>query len=130
MHTTTEVTTTTRTRKPRSPRFVEKIAMVCHEANRAWCIANGDSSQPLWTEAPDWQRDSALIGVRGVLAGNTPEQSHESWLAVKRADGWRHGPVKCPETKQHPCMVPYDELPPEQQAKDHLFVAVVNALAA
>ena len=28
------------------------IAMICHEANRAYCAANGDESQPSWNEAP------------------------------------------------------------------------------
>lgn len=108
---------------------VEQIARVCHEANRAWCAANGDLSQLSWEEAPAWQRDSAILGTVGALAGNTPEQSHESWLAEKRRTGWVFGPVKDPDAKTHPCMVTYDELPPEQRVKDHLFVAVVNALA-
>lgn len=108
---------------------VEQIARVCHEANRAWCEANGDLSQPSWDEAPDWQRKSALIGVQGAIDGNTPEQSHESWLAVKAADGWTYGEIKDPEARTHPCFVPYDQLPPTQRAKDHLFIVVVRALA-
>lgn len=108
---------------------VEAIASVCHEANRAWCEANGDHSQPPWDDAPDWQRSSATKGVLGALDGNTPEQSHEGWLAEKERTGWRYGEVKDPEAKTHPCFVPYDELPPTQRVKDHLFVAVVRALA-
>lgn len=105
----------------------DACARAAHEANRAWCIAHGDDSQPAYTLAPDWQRLSARAGVQGVLDGNTPEQSHEGWLAMKRADGWKFGKVKDPEKKQHPCMVPYAELPPEQRAKDHIFVAIVQA---
>jgi hypothetical protein len=40
-----------------------------------------------------------------------------------------YGEVKDAEKKTHPCIVPYKDLPPEQQAKDHLFKAVVSALA-
>ena len=104
------------------------IARVCHEANRAWCFSHGDLSQPPWDEAPAWQRESAALGVRGAIAGNTPEQSHESWTAHKIETGWLWGPEKDPEKKTHPCLVPYDELPPEQKAKDALFVAIVRAL--
>lgn len=108
---------------------IETIARACHEANRAWCEAHGDLSQPVWTEAPDWQRDSALEGVHGVLSGNTPAQSHEGWLQHKIAAGWAWGAVKDPERKLHPCMVGYEDLPPMQKTKDALFVAVVRALA-
>jgi hypothetical protein len=72
---------------------------------------------------------SALRGVEGVLAGNGPEQSHESWLAEKKADGWRYGPIKDPAAKTHPCFVPYAELPPEQKGKDAIFVGVVREVA-
>jgi hypothetical protein len=106
------------------------IAAVAHDANRRWCLANGDTSQPLWEDAPDWQRASALDGVRKIAAGEVtrPEQSHESWLAHKSADGWVYGPEKDPVAKQHPCMVPYADLPPEQRAKDALYFGIVTAL--
>lgn len=103
-------------------------AQVAHEANRAWCQSIGDHTQPEWALAPQWQRDSAINGVKGVIGGNTPEQSHESWLAEKAATGWKYGPVKDAERKEHPCFVPYSELPPEQKAKDALFVGVVRAV--
>lgn len=107
---------------------VAAIACVAHEVNRAYCASLGDHSQPAWKDAPKWQQDSAIAGVLAHFEkALTPRESHESWLAVKRADGWTYGPVKDPERKQHPCFVPYDELPPEQQAKDMLFAAVVHA---
>lgn len=112
-----------------NPKIVEACARAAHEANRVYCIAIGDVSQVTWEEAPQWQRDSATSGVRGALSGNTPEQSHESWLEDKRASGWKYGPVKDPDKKEHPCFVPYADLSYEQRAKDHLFVAVVSAMA-
>ncbi len=110
---------------------LEQIAQVAHEVNRAYCQALGDDSQPAWEDAPQWQRDSALLGVKlhteNPDAG--PQASHESWMAQKTADGWVYGEKKDPEKKQHPCMVSFDELPPEQQAKDFIFRGVVHALA-
>jgi hypothetical protein len=111
-----------------SPR-VWDIARVCHEANRAYCATIGDHSQKPWLECPDWQRDSAVKGVQFHLSGErTPEESHESWLAVKIATGWKYGAVKDEEKKEHPCCVPYAELPEAQKKKDALFTAVVAAL--
>ena len=109
---------------------VEDIAAVTHEANRALCETHGDFSQPMWGSAPEWQRESALKGVEFHLANPdaTEAASHEEWMRHKEAEGWTYGPVKDPEKKQHPCMVPHHELPPEQQAKDRLFKAIVNAL--
>lgn len=109
----------------------EDIAQICHEANRTYCRTLDDGSQPTWKNAPDWQKESAIMGVLFHLehphAG--PEQSHNAWLAEKEGAGWKHGPVKDPEKKEHPCCVPYEELPPEQQFKDTLFVSIVDACA-
>lgn len=110
---------------------VEQIARACHEENRSYCVSIGDDPQPAWEDAPDWQKDSAIKGVIAHLAvpgGLDPRQSHESWLAEKRATGWVYGPVKNPETKEHPCMVEYDQLPEEQQRKDAIFGATVERL--
>lgn len=107
-----------------------QIAEVCHEANRTYCRLLGDNSQLPWAEAPEWQRTSAVKGVEFRLANPTApaSASHESWLEEKRATGWKFGAVKDAEKKEHPCFVPYNELPLEQRAKDALFVGVCDAL--
>lgn len=107
------------------------VAMMCHEANRNLCIALGDFSQKPWEDAPQWQQDSAFNGV--IFNLNNPDApasaSHDSWLEEKRVNGWSWGLEKDAELKTHPCFVPYEELPKEQQAKDHLFKAIVAAMA-
>lgn len=108
---------------------IDRIARVCHEVNRAYCEAMGDHSQLTWELAPHWQRESARMGVDLHLSGNFgPETSHQAWLMQKAREGWGYGPVKNPDTKEHPCMLPFEDLPREQQAKDYLFRAVVHAL--
>jgi len=110
---------------------ISLIAKVCHDANRSWCMANDDYSQPTWGDALDWQVNSAIDGVEHALKypDATPEESHQNWMADKIADGWVYGPAKDPEKKTHPCMVPYNKLPEFQRKKDALFLAVVRALA-
>lgn len=104
------------------------IAKICHEVNRVYCKSLGDNSQVPWDEAPDWQIESAVNGVVYHLQDDrTPEESHISWLAEKESTGWKYGPVKDVEKKEHPCCVPYDQLPKEQKLKDELFTAIVNA---
>ncbi|MFD5208394.1 MULTISPECIES: RyR domain-containing protein [Streptomyces griseus group] len=108
---------------------IADIARVCHDANRAWQIATGDPAvSPPWDEAPEWQRESAIDGVRQAQNGATAEQLHQSWCDFKTADGWVHGPAKDEAEKTHPCLVPYSELPAEQLRKDDLFAAIVAAL--
>jgi len=114
---------------PDAPALIEACARAAHEVNRVYCMALGDGSQVPWEHAPEWQQTSARKGVVGALQGNTPEQSHESWLEEKRATGWKYGPTKDAEKKEHPCFVPYAQLPPEQRAKDALFVTTVRAVA-
>jgi hypothetical protein len=107
----------------------EQIARVCHEVNRAYCESLGDMSQPVWEGAPQWQKDSAMLGVKLHSENNVgPQASHESWMAQKVAEGWVYGPVKDPEAKTHHCIVPFELLPQAQQAKDFIFRAVVHAL--
>jgi hypothetical protein len=110
---------------------VEDIARVAHEVNRAYCASIGDHSQPSWEDAPEWQRKSAITGVKYTLDNPDaePSDSHRSWLAEKVRDGWSYGPVKDPVAKTHPCFVAYDLLPQEQRSKDYLFQAVVRSLA-
>jgi hypothetical protein len=109
-----------------------QIARVCHDANRAYCDSIGDFSQLPWGLAEVWQRNSAISGVAfhlGLLVAGTdpkPSASHENWMREKLADGWQYGPVKDTVAKTHPCIVPFDGLPKEQQFKDVLFAGIVR----
>lgn len=110
----------------------QQIARVVHEANRAVQVEQADSTIPVsssWDETDVETQHSAIDGVDGVLAGNTPEQSHENWMKFKIDHGWALGPIKNENTKQHPLLVPYAELPAHQKVKDALFVAIVKALS-
>ena len=115
---------------------IEQVAKVCHEANRAYCETLGDASQPSWESAPEWQKDSARNGVKfhfaqlATGAEPSPSASHDSWLEQKRREGWKFGPVKDAEKKEHPCFVPYEQLPIEQRLKDYIFAAICKAFAS
>jgi len=109
---------------------LELAAETAHEVNRAYCYGLGDDSQLAWDEAPKWQKQSALLGVKAIVENPALPSSalHEGWLAQKKADGWKYGPVKDPDKKEHPCFVPFNELPVEQKVKDVLFVMTVRGV--
>ena len=110
---------------------IEDIARICHEANTSLCRIHGDYTQTRWTLAEEWQRESAIKGVEFAIANPDAPASaqHDAWSQDKLANGWKFGPVKDASKKEHPCLVPFDQLPPSQQAKDYLFKAIVQALA-
>lgn len=108
--------------------LIEAIAAACHQQNRIWCLAHHDESQKLWLDESSEQKDCVIAGVKGALAGNSPEQSHESWLEYKRNEGWSYGPEKDAALKTHPCMLPYGDLPEEHKIKDTFFVETVQQL--
>jgi len=109
-----------------------RLARLVHEANRGLQYEQGDEAPSLpWECESEHIKATALDGVRRAMAGETPEQHHEAWCEWKRQHGWVWGPVKDAEAKPHPthpCLVPYHDLPREQQVKDQVFVAVVRAL--
>lgn len=111
------------------PAGIEAIARIAHNVNAAYCQALGDNSQVSWEDAPDWQKESAISGVmfhmNNPQAG--PDHSHNEWMRHKEAEGWKYGAVKDAEKKEHPCFLPYDQLPSEQKAKDYIFKAIVRA---
>lgn len=106
------------------------IAQVAHELNKAYCESIGDNSQPSWEDAPEWQKSSAINGVQFHIDNPDakPSHSHESWLKQKSDEGWKYGEVKDPVKKEHPCFVPYDQLPTEQKSKDFIFRQTVHSL--
>jgi len=109
---------------------IRRAAAVAHEINRAYCEALGDFSQPSWLKAPAWQVRSAIQGVDFHLENPDADASasHRNWMKKKTDEGWAYGKKKDPETKTHPCLLPFSQLPKEQQVKDFLFKAVVHAL--
>ncbi len=104
---------------------VEEIAKFVHKVNALYCKEIGEESLPY-----EEVEKSAIQGVNFVIVNRdrTPEQLHQNWLDKKRADGWSYGPVKNSLKKEHPCCVPYWDLPAKQRVKDKLFLAVVKAL--
>lgn len=102
------------------------IAKVCHEVNRIYCESIGDTSQLPWSEAPEWQKHSAINGVEFFFHNKRVSLAdmHDNWAREKYATGWKYGPTKDAEKKEHPCLVPYDELPKQQQLKDKFRAGV------
>lgn len=56
----------------------------------------------------------SILLVAEKLAKNT----HENWSVQRMSDGWKYGPHRCDSKKEHPCLVPYEELSEEEKKYD------------
>jgi hypothetical protein len=106
---------------------IRQAAMTAHEVNRVFCAQAGDLSHKPWHETTVELQDSVISGVRKIFNGEvtTPEESHQSWLDYKAAEGYVYGSEKDTVAKTHPCFLPYEELPEHDKLKDTYFFAVV-----
>ena len=46
------------------------------------------------------------------------ENTHEVWSLGRVNDGWTYGPKRDDTLKQHPCLVPYPDLPESEKEYD------------
>jgi RyR domain len=44
--------------------------------------------------------------------------AHEVWAQERVANGWRYGARRDDARKEHPCLVPYEELPDSEKQYD------------
>lgn len=112
-----------------TPKRVLLIASICHAINAGLQQALGEPPVA-WAETDDGVRASTIAGVQYHLEHPdvTPEQSHEAWMKYRIAQGWQLGPVKDVENKIHPNLVPFEQLPIGERAKDHVFRNAIHAL--
>jgi ryanodine receptor 2 len=56
---------------------------------------------------------------------------HENWALLRVAEGWKFGAERNDQRKQHPCLIPYDQLPETEKHYDRQTVlATIKTLIA
>lgn len=65
------------------------------------------------------QLPQELVPLLEMMAKNT----HEIWAQERMNQGWVYGPQRDDEKKQHPCLVPYEELAEEEKVYDRMTSA-------
>lgn len=53
-----------------------------------------------------------------ALTEKIAENVHDVWAVGRLEQGWSYGPVRNDETKETPCLVPYNELPDREREYD------------
>lgn len=52
------------------------------------------------------------------LVERLAESTHDNWADQRLRDGWRYGPTRDDTRKEHPCLVPYADLPDSEKEYD------------
>ena len=66
-------------------------------------------------------KDTSDIKIPEILNPLIEEMAknvHEVWAQNRINEGWTYGKVRDDEKKQHPCLVPYEELPENEKEYD------------
>lgn len=77
----------------------------------------GDTPAP-YMPAP---RDTSGVRLTGEMSALTEElakNTHEVWAAQRIVEGWRYGPCRDEERREHPGLVPYEDLPDSEKDYD------------
>lgn len=60
----------------------------------------------------------ALSGELQTLTELLAKNAHEVWARTRLEQGWSYGEKRDDARKQHPCLVPYEDLPENEKTFD------------
>ena len=89
-------------------------------------LKNWKEPIPTYTPTPFDSSDISISDDLLELSELVAKNSHDIWAENCINDGWKYGETRCDEKKQHPCLVPYEELSCHEQ--EHNLNAAVNTL--
>jgi hypothetical protein len=69
---------------------------------------------PTPVDLSDVKLSPELLELTECIAENV----HDVWAASRIADGWIYGDTRNDALKQHPCLVPYAQLPESEKEYD------------
>jgi ryanodine receptor 2 len=53
-----------------------------------------------------------------ALTEQLAEHAHDVWARKRMAEGWTFGKERNDARKEHPCLIPYEDLPDSERAYD------------
>lgn len=116
-----------------------RIARAVHAANCGWNAGLGDPApDPAVFEILEgWQQEFLIERVHAIDSERHILEDeelawyiHDMWVNLMISRGWELGDKKDPAAAPptHPCLQDLRKLPPDQQKKDFMAIAIVKAL--
>lgn len=74
----------------------------------------------MYQPTPPEHHDDNLPERLEVLIERLAEKVHDMWAAQRIKEGWSYGSQRDDDSKKHPCLVPYADLPESEKEYDRL----------
>ena len=71
-------------------------------------------NEPCPIDTSNIELPDAIVDLMERLA----EHTHDAWTRRRMSEGWRFGNQRNDATKEHPCLVPYAQLPDSEKEYD------------
>lgn len=97
--------------------IIEKIPSILSEAQKANCKKKL-RGLPMYKPKPIDTKNIILNNEILVLCEVLAKNTHEVWASGRITDGWTYGDMRNDVKKEHPCLIPYEELPESEKEYD------------
>ena len=88
-------------------------------------LGSPNAYRPEPVETSGIELDANIEPLIELLARN----AHDLWARERLAQGWIYGPARDDSRKQHPCLVPYEQLPESEKKYDRqIAVGTLKAI--
>jgi hypothetical protein len=108
--------------------LLERQAIFVYEGARLQAVAaNAPVVPEPWPQRDQKFRTQFLNVIKMMMSEDrksSPAELHDDWVKSYEEMGWKYGPKRSVILKEHPDMVPFDQLEPHEQDKDAVFVAL------
>lgn len=83
--------------------------------------------EPQPIDTSNAQLNEEILELTERLAKN----AHDVWARLRLAEGWRYGPRRDEAKKEHPSLIPYEDLPePEKEYDRNVAMETLKAILA
>jgi hypothetical protein len=108
----------------------EQIAKATHDIVRAFQKGSQQTFSPIWENTNDEEKQDMICNVFLVRGDPyiTPKEIHAEWLKKKKEDGWVYAGNKITRLKRHPCLLNWNMIGREEQAKYFIISTIIKSI--